>query len=324
MILVSNLSYEHHIKSILNKVNKTIGLLRKFQLILPRHSLITIYKTFIRPHLDYGDVIYDRAFNESFHQRLESIQYNAAIAITGTIRGTSSEKLFQELGLETLKSRRWFRKLYLFYKILHSKSPSYLFNLIPENNNPYASRSALNNQIPFFNVKINFLKNSFFPAVITEWNNLDISIRNSSLCHIFKNLILKFIRPEPNRISSTQNFEGLKLLTRMRLGLSHLADHKFRHNFQDCLNPICSCGQEIETTSHFLLHCLNYRCARKTFFEKINLIDSNILQQSDLSITNDLLFGSEKLKDDKNNALLTSAIEFIQSTERFKYQLLQS
>ena len=266
MILVSNLSYEHHIKSILNKVNKTIGLLRKFQLILPRHSLITIYKTFIRPHLDYGDVIYDRAFNESFHQRLESIQYNAAIAITGTIRGTSSEKLFQELGLETLKSRRWFRKLYLFYKILHSKSPSYLFNLIPENNNPYASRSALNNQIPFFNVKTNFFKNSFFPAVITEWNNLDISIRNSSLCHIFKNLILKFIRPEPNRISSTQNFDGLKLLTRMRLGLSHLADHKYRHNFRDCLNPICSCCQEIETKSHFLLHCLNYRCARQTFF----------------------------------------------------------
>ena len=65
-----NLSYEYHIKSILNKVNKTIDPLGKFQLILPRHSLITIYKTFIRPHLDYGDVIYDRAFNESFHQRL--------------------------------------------------------------------------------------------------------------------------------------------------------------------------------------------------------------------------------------------------------------
>ena len=62
-------------------------------------------------------------------------------------------------------------------------------------------------------------------------------------------MILKFIRPEPNRISSTQNFEGLKLLTRMRLGLSHLADHKFRHNFQDYLNLICSCGQEIETKS---------------------------------------------------------------------------
>ena len=126
MIIDSNLSYKHHINSILNKVNKTIGLLRKFQLMLPRHSLITIYKTFIRPHLDYSDVKYDHAFNESFHQRFESIQYNAAIAITGTIKGTSWKKLFQELGLETLKSRRWFRKLYLFYKILHIKSPTYL------------------------------------------------------------------------------------------------------------------------------------------------------------------------------------------------------
>ena len=134
----------------------------------------------------------------------------------------------------------------------------------------------------FLQCKTNFFKNSFFPAVITEWNNLDISIRNSSSCHIFKKLIVTFIRPEPNRISPTQTFKGLKLLTRMRrLGLSHLADHSFRHNFQDCLNLICSCGQEIKTTSHFLFHCRNYRCARKTFFEKINFIDSNILQQSD-------------------------------------------
>ena len=95
MMLDSNLSYEHHIKSILNKVNKTIGLLRKFQLILPTHSLITIYKNFIRPHLDYGDVIYDRAFNESFHQRLESIQYNAAIGITGTTGGHHRRSFFK-------------------------------------------------------------------------------------------------------------------------------------------------------------------------------------------------------------------------------------
>ena len=104
MMLDSNLNYEHHIKSILNKVNKTIGLWRKFQLILPVHSLITIYKTFIRPYLDYGDAIYEFAFNIPFHQRLESIQYNAAISITGAIRGRSSmKKLFQELELETLK-----------------------------------------------------------------------------------------------------------------------------------------------------------------------------------------------------------------------------
>ena len=137
-------------------------------------------------------------------------------------------------------------------------------------------------------------------------------------------MILKFIKPEPNRISSTQNFEDLKLLTKMKFGLSHLVDNKFRHNFQDCLNPICSCGQEIEPTSHFLFHCLNYRCARKTFFEKINVIDSNISNQNDWSITKHLLFSSEKLKDDKNNALFSSTTEFIQSTQRFKNTLFES
>ena len=76
---------------ILNKVNKTIGLLRKLQNILPRSALLTIYKTFIRSHLDYGDIIYDQAYNASFHQKLELLQYNASLAITRAIRDTSKE-----------------------------------------------------------------------------------------------------------------------------------------------------------------------------------------------------------------------------------------
>ena len=67
------------------KISKTVRLLQKFQVILPRTSLITIYKLFARPYLDYGDIIYDQTFNESFHQRIESVQYNAAIAITGEL-----------------------------------------------------------------------------------------------------------------------------------------------------------------------------------------------------------------------------------------------
>ena len=98
MILDSKLSYENHLQSVFSRVNKAISFLRKFQLTLPRKSILTIYKSFIRPHLDYSDVIYDRAYNESFHQNLESLQYSAAITVTGAIRGTSSEKLFQELG----------------------------------------------------------------------------------------------------------------------------------------------------------------------------------------------------------------------------------
>ena len=114
MILDSKLSHENDLQSVFSRVNKTIGLLRKFQPSLPRKSLVTICKSFISPHLNYGDVVYDRASKESFHQSLEHLQYSVAIAITGAIRGKSSEKLFQELGLETLKSRRWLKKFCLF------------------------------------------------------------------------------------------------------------------------------------------------------------------------------------------------------------------
>ena len=124
MLLDDTLSYEHHLKFVLNKVKRKIDLLRKFQQILPIKSLITIYKSFLRSHLHYRDIFYERAFNESFHHYLESIQYNATIAITGAISGTFSEKLFQELGLQSMKSRLRFRKLCLFYKIFHHKSPS--------------------------------------------------------------------------------------------------------------------------------------------------------------------------------------------------------
>ena len=102
--LDSKLFFDIHIKIILTKVNRTIGLLPKFQQVLPRPSLITIYKVFIRPHLDFGDVIFDQAFNNSFHQRLEFIQYNAALAITGAIRETSKKKLYHSIR----KTLTWF------------------------------------------------------------------------------------------------------------------------------------------------------------------------------------------------------------------------
>ena len=115
------LTFEVHLNNVLAKVNKAVGLLRKLRNILPRTTLITIYKTFIPPDKDSGDVLYDQASNNSFIEKLESIQYNACLALTGAIRSTSKEKIYQELGLESLRDRCWCRKLCLFYKILKMK-----------------------------------------------------------------------------------------------------------------------------------------------------------------------------------------------------------
>ena len=89
MVLDTKLNFQEHLQNILNKVNKTIGLLWKLQNILPRGPLLRIYKSLIRPHLDYRDVIYyqyDQHYNNSFQQKLDSVQYNAALAITAAIR----------------------------------------------------------------------------------------------------------------------------------------------------------------------------------------------------------------------------------------------
>ena len=71
MVLDTKLNFNLHLKNVQRNVNKTIGRLRKLQNILPRESLITIYKSFMRLHLAYEDIIYDRAYNSSFHQNIE-------------------------------------------------------------------------------------------------------------------------------------------------------------------------------------------------------------------------------------------------------------
>ena len=129
----------------------------------------------------------------------------------------------------------------------------------------------------------------FFLANIVQWNYLDVNTGNSISCNVFKSSTLTFIRPEPNQVFDVCSTEILKLLTRMCLGLSHLADHKFRHKFQDCLEHKWICGQDIETTIHFLLHCPSFHCERQFFFEKL---------------AKDLIFCSKKLESEKNKSLL--------------------
>ena len=130
----------------------------------------------------------------------------------------------------------------------------------------YNTRNA--NNIPQFKVNNFFFKNSFFPSLVIEWNKLDQNIRNSENLFIFKKKLLEFIDPSGNSVLRCHNLKRIKLLTRLRLGLSHNREHKFKHGFfLDSLNPICSCGQNIETSTHFLVHCSNYSNERLTFFE---------------------------------------------------------
>ena len=126
---------------------------------------------------------------------------------------------------------------------------------------------------------------------------------------IFKELLTPFF--------NCFNRKGLKLITRLRLGLSHLRDHKFKHSFQYCLKPICSCGTDVETTAHYLLHCPNYLHERKTLLDNSKSVLPNILEKSESFINNVLLFGDTSLDDSSNTIILNAKINYITSTKRF-------
>ena len=168
-----------------------------------------------------------------------------------------------------------------------------------------------------------YFSNSFIPCALTEWNNLGNSIRELESISVFKSSLLHFIRPKASPIFGIMDPEGLKLLTRLRLNLSHLKEHKYCHNFADTLNPICNCGLlEVESTSHYLLRCSFFSEHRKILLNSIAAIRGDISNLSEKKMIDLFLYGDGKLSVEKNQAILKATIVFIKSSERFEVPLI--
>ena len=313
LILDEKLNFKKHIDEKINKAMKIVGTIKRLNSVLSRFSLITIYKSFVRPHLDYGDVIYDQPNNQSFADKIESVQYNAALAITGAFRGTSKIRLYKELGFESLKDRRWMRRLCYFRKIFYTHSPSYLFDYLPSRTISQRYPNCFNS----FNCRTVSFQNSFFPHSVNQWNQLNPEIRNSTSLHIFRKGLFRLIKPLENSIYNIHDPLGIKLLTRLRLEFSQLRDHKFRHNFQDTLNPMCTCSLEPENTSHFLLHCHNHNNPRITLMSDLSTIDPSICFLNETYLVHLLLFGDKKYDLATNQKILKATIVFLKESSRF-------
>ena len=175
--------------------------------------------------------------------------------------------------------------------------------------------------MPQFNIIHNF-ENSFFPLVIAEWNKLDSDIRNLNSLTSFKSRILKFIRPNPNSIFNCHNPKAIKCLSRIRLGLSHLREHKFKYSFQDTLIPTCGCGSDIETPCHYLISCPIFDAERNTLLNNMRQIAPSILNLNHSQITHVLLYGDSSLKIETNTEILNSTMNYILSTKRFEGSIL--
>ena len=242
----------------------------------------------------------------------------AARAITGAWKGTSRKKLLEELGWETLDLRRWSRRLVLFYKIVNNITPAYTRDPIP-----------LLHELPYFfrtrpatgqiYARTDKYESTFYPNCLAEWENIDPDTRNASSLGIFKEKLNKIIRPTPKQVFGIHDPKGLAALTQLRVGLSALNFHKFRHNFNDTLNPMCPINDGVEDTEHFLLHCHSYHLQRNSLLSRVQaiLLSYGLLNLSNEELVSLILYGDERLPIESNKAIIKATLEFIESSKRF-------
>ena len=127
---------------------------------------------FIRPILEYGDVIWD-CQNLSLINKVENVQLEAARIVTGGTKFTSLQKLYAETGWEKLSYRRENHRLILLHKIINKETPSYLQNIIPNyiaDRHHHDTRQRQN--ISEIRTRTNFYSDYFLPSSVESWNKI--------------------------------------------------------------------------------------------------------------------------------------------------------
>ena len=179
------------------------------------------------------------------------------------------------------------------------------------------------NNIPAIHVTHDYFKNWFFSSTIFECNKFDWKIRNLGSLPIFKKNLLKFTWSCANSIFDINNPYGIKLLKWLRLDLSHLHDHKFRHCFQDIQNPLCDWSSDTETTTHFFLYCPSFQTPRQTLLNNIRNINEWILSHGKDQLIQTFLHGNTKCTLTVNRLSLNATIEYLLSTEKIQISSFQ-
>ena len=151
----------------------------------------------------------------------------------------------------------------------------------------------------------------FFPSAVIEWNRLNHNIQNVGSLSAFENNILKFFKPTPNSIFDCENYWEIKLFTRLGVGFSHLRKSKFKHSFQDTLDPTSSWGFDKESTSHYNLHCRMNNDERHTLLSTKEIIDCRFLDVVETILIKTFLFGNFPLDAQTNAQILIATIVYI-------------
>ena len=305
VILSNDGTWHEHINLITSKAWQKIYVMRKLKFMLDRDSLNKIYISFVRPTLEYANIVWDNCTQYETNA-IERIQIEAARIVTGATRLVSLDILSKETGWESLRDRRYKHKMCQFYKMTNDLTPTYLTSLIPstvENTSAYNLRDSQNIRPLLTRTQLYY--KSFLPSCIREWNEIPLNIRNSTSLLSFKQQLNKNNIKVPVYYSS-----GNRLLqihhTRLRTKCSSLNQHLHSKNIIN--DPLCACGS-VETTNHFLLECPQYIQARRDMITTLSTFCVPSL--------NNLLYGDSNLNNDHNKLLFQTVQKYISDTKRF-------
>ena len=321
LILEPTLLFIRHVAEKIKKANKNVGIIKHLNKFLPFKTLVQMYKSLVRPHLDYCDVIFHipAVMRENglslpdLMENLERVQYQAGLAVSGAWKGTSRLKLYEELGWESLSDRRMSRRILQLHKIIDEKTPQYLRDKLPPCRNVLIN---LPNVFSDLRCRTDRYSNSFFPNATSIWNKIISHFDTFPSFLKLKSYLISLFRPAFKSTFNIHNPSLLRYLFQLRLGLSQLRAHKKRHNFKDTFTDSCLCKKGVEDTHHFLFVCPFYSAHRKILKENVDVIlQENNLTSEEFSVDL-LLYGHKSLPSNENCKIIGHVLEFIKNTNR--------
>ena len=265
-----------------------------------------IYLSYIRPLLEYGDILYDGC-GVANSIKLNKVQYEAAKIVSGATHGTSTTLLLQDLGWESLSSRRERHKLCLFYELHNGNFPTHMSSILPQ---------VIHSQYETRRSNYRSMKcHSFIPSSVRLWNALDLDIQLSSSLASFKKR-LACSQPHSNKYyyygSRTLNI----LHSKLRLNCAPLNEYLYRIGAID--NPYCKCGLGIENVHHFFFLCPNFNPQRQVLKSALTAID-----ETSFTLTT-ILHGISTDNTLINKTVANHVQKFIRESRRFKELLNNS
>ena len=305
LTIQGNCKWNNHIENIIIKTRMLVSCLKSYKYRLSRKSLEIMYKSYVLPHFDYADIIWDNCTQYQSDQ-LEQIQIEALRTIIGTVKGTSHEKLYKETGFIPLKLRRERHKLLIYFKYVNEMLPEHLSQRFPNlisDTNRYHLRRPLERNLPEWNTEL--YKKSFFYHATYIWNALDDDIKKQTSIGAFKRLLSK-----TDSITPPHYFIGERkpniIHSRLRLSMSDLNYDLFTRHLSE--NYECSCGSPREDATHFLLACPKFYNERKVTIDILPPVAKNI---------RNLLQGNTDFSVSFNKYIFLTVQEFIVLSGRF-------